>query len=68
LEKILQTREFVVDNAEIVAVALDEYQKGVADFSDYLIASYNRYSDCSHTVTFDKTASNAKFLNLLSGK
>jgi predicted nucleic-acid-binding protein len=68
LKKILQTKEFVVDNADIVWIALGEYQKGEADFSDYLIASYNRYSDCTHTVTFDQIASNAKYFKLLSGK
>lgn len=68
LEKILQTKEFVVDNADIVWIALREYQKGEADFSDYLIASYNQYSDCTHTVTFNQIASKAKYFKLLSGK
>ena len=65
LEKILQTKEFVVDSADIVWIALREYQKGEADFSDYLIASYNRYSECNNTVTFDRIASHAKYFRLL---
>jgi predicted nucleic-acid-binding protein len=68
LEKILQTKEFVVDNADIVWIALREYQKGEADFSDYLIASYNRYSDCTHTATFDQIALKEKFFRTLSYK
>lgn len=66
IEKILQTKEFVIDNADIVWIALREYREGKADFSDYLIANYNRYSDCTHTVTFDRIASNAKFIKILS--
>ena len=66
IEKILQTKEFVIDNADIVWIALREYREGKADFSDYLIASYNKHSDCTHTVTFDRIASNAKFIKILS--
>ena len=68
LERVLQTKEFVVENAEIAWIALKEYEKDKADFSDYLIAVLNRFADCDFTVILDKTASKFKYCQLLSKK
>ena len=66
IEKILQTKEIIVDHADIVWISLKEYQNGEADFSDYLITNYNCYSECGYTITFDRNASSAKNFKLLS--
>ena len=66
LEKILQTKEFIVENAEVAWIALKEYEKAGADFSDYLIAVLNRFADCDYTITFDETAAKFKYFQLPS--
>ena len=65
LEKILQTKEFIFENAEVAWIALKEYEKDEADFSDYLIAVLNRFADCDYSITFDHTASKFKYFQLL---
>jgi predicted nucleic-acid-binding protein len=66
ISKILQTKEFVVENSELVLQAVKEYQKGPADFSDYLIAARNRDADCKYTITLDKAAAKSKYFKLLT--
>ena len=60
LQRILQTKEFIVENADVAWIALKEYEKDDADFSDYLIAVLNRFSGCDFTITLDQTASKFK--------
>jgi predicted nucleic-acid-binding protein len=65
LERVLQTKEFIVENSEVAWIALKEYEKGGADFSDYLIAVSNRFAECGFTVTLDKTAASFKYCRSL---
>jgi predicted nucleic-acid-binding protein len=41
----------MIESSEKVSKALYTYEKGSADYSDYLIALSNQYSDCNHTVS-----------------
>lgn len=54
LEVLLATREFVVQDADLVRRALLDYLEGKGDFTDALIGHRNRRSGCSTTLTFDK--------------
>lgn len=56
LEKILRTRQLQIENLEAAWIALREYQKRGAEFTDSLLATVNRQWGCEHTVTFDKKA------------
>jgi predicted nucleic-acid-binding protein len=54
IEQLLQTKQLLVAQAEIVWHALDDYKKSSADFSDCLLSRINQEAGCSTTVTFDK--------------
>jgi predicted nucleic-acid-binding protein len=56
IKQILSTQEFKVEHAECAWQAVGDFEKGNADFSDYLIGSSNRLQGCEYTVTFDKEA------------
>ncbi len=56
LEKIFRTRQFYIDQSEIVWRALRGYKYEGADFSDHLISHLNIHHGCEYTVTFDKKA------------
>ena len=57
IEALLQTTELRVERPDIVRAALHEFDSGVADFADGLIAADNIASGCQTTFTFDKRAS-----------
>jgi predicted nucleic-acid-binding protein len=65
LDRLLQTRELIVENSENARSALGFYKTGKADFSDYLIATLNHESGCADTATFDKKAGEFKLFILL---
>ncbi len=56
LERILRTSQFVIEGRQAAWAALNKYQKGGADFADYLLATVNCELGCAHTVTLDKKA------------
>lgn len=58
MEQILSTTGIEFENAENIRNALRHYQKGNADFSDYLIAETNRENGSETTYTFDRKAAN----------
>ena len=58
LEKILATRQFVVEKSDLVWRALDDFKGTKADFSDCLIGRANRDQDCRYTASFDKGTKN----------
>ncbi|MEJ2544225.1 MAG: type II toxin-antitoxin system VapC family toxin [Calditrichaceae bacterium] len=66
VEKLLRSSEIVVENSPNIWKALNEYENGNADFSDYLIALSNNNSGCDFTITFDKKASGNKLFKILS--
>ena len=53
LQRLLETRVFVVQDREVVRQALDDFRNGSADFPDYLIGRQNREAGCLDTVTLD---------------
>ena len=56
LEKILQTKQFKIDNLTAVQRALQAYKRHNADFADHLIAEINHANGCQDTISFDKKA------------
>jgi len=56
LENLIQTAEIMVENSEVVWMALEAFKTGPADFSDYLIACFNKQAGCHYTATFDQDA------------
>jgi predicted nucleic-acid-binding protein len=56
LRQILGSIELSVETPPIAWAALDDFEKGNADYSDYLAAHKNKAFGCIHTVTFDKKA------------
>lgn len=55
LQRILDTRQFSVENRDSVRRALDAFVEGRGDFADYLIGERNRRAGCRITATFDQT-------------
>lgn len=51
--------------AEAVALAVDDFERSKAEFSDALIARLARSAGCSRTVTFDRRAAQLSSVELL---
>ena len=64
-EGLLTTRQFQIENTEVVWRALRVFDAGNADFSDALIGQINIYNGCEHTVSFDKKAASLPKFELL---
>jgi len=56
IESLIKTKQFLIERADIVHLALKAYQSGNGDFSDAIIAALCKDRGCSETVTFDKKA------------
>jgi predicted nucleic-acid-binding protein len=54
LRGVLATPPFVVAQRDAVVAALDAYEKGPADLSDYLILELARAEGCTTLLTFDR--------------
>jgi len=65
LQRILDTTQFVVEDRDVVRRAVDEYQRGQGDLSDYLIGWRNREAGCADTVTFDRQLSKSRLFTVL---
>ena len=65
VEKLLQSRELIVEQEELVADALRGFATGSADFADYLIERTGQLAGCIHTFTFDKRAATFAGMRLL---
>ena len=65
LDKIMSTTLFSFDDRELLRGALDEYQQGIGDFSDYLIGRRNSRAGCEQTVTFDRSLGDGPSFSLL---
>jgi predicted nucleic-acid-binding protein len=65
LETLLQSKELLVERAEIVWQALRKFRSSRADFSDCLIERCGHAAECQYTVTFDRNAAAATGLRLL---
>jgi len=53
---LLTTKQFKIESADLVYLALKRYEKGAADFSDAMIALVCEKEKCEKVVTFDKKA------------
>ena len=67
IEQILHTAQLKVHNSQIVWLSLNDFRKGSADFSDYLIGRINLSKECISTITFDKKAGKCQSFQLLKG-
>ena len=56
LDLILHTRQFRIQEREIMRAALNIYRRGTADFADAVIGHGNRAAGCETTYTFDRKA------------
>ena len=65
LKLLLSSIEFEFENHELAFLAVIEYEKAEADFSDILIGLLNRYRNCSVTYSFDQKALKLKYFKKL---
>jgi len=65
IRRILSSPELVMEEDEAVWQALKIYERGVADFADYLLGLLNHRAGASPTVTFDRKAAKESFFELL---
>jgi predicted nucleic-acid-binding protein len=56
LQTLLHTREILLENAEVIAMATQQYIASNADFADCLIERSAKYAKCTCTMTFDSNA------------
>lgn len=55
LEKILVTKQFEIEQKDIVRQAVRDYSQGKGDLADYLIGRINHEHGCDRTATFDRS-------------
>ena len=65
ISQFLTLDQFVVEQSILVEGALRQYEKGNADFADYLIAASAQAAGCSRTVTFDRIAARDAGMELI---
>jgi predicted nucleic-acid-binding protein len=65
LESLLQTKELVLERAELVGQALRSFSAESSDFSDCLIERCADAAGCESTVTFDRLAAGAAGMRLI---
>ena len=66
LAQILRTTEFTVEDGDVAWQALREFENGIADFADCLLAHRNRSRGCSTTYTFDRKAAKGQHFTLVA--
>ena len=54
LQKILETRQFHVEDADLASGALSAFRATRADFADCIIGLRNQSEGCERTATFDR--------------
>ncbi len=67
VERLLRSRELVVQDAEVHYLALRAFQTGAIDYADAVIAESGKRAGCAETVTFDRRASVGGQMRLLEG-
>lgn len=65
IKQLLNTSELSVEAPDEAWAALRDFERGKADYSDYLISHKNKQAGCSETITFDKKAAQHKFFKLI---
>ena len=53
LEKILITKQFEIENKDVVRQAIHDYKAGDGDVADYLIGRFNQDKGCDMTYMLD---------------
>lgn len=66
LTTVLETRLFEIQDRELIQQTIAQYQRGRADFSDFLIGAEHQRAGCSDTVTFDSELAKVDRFSLLS--
>ena len=64
-EGLLQSKEMVIEQTELVSHALRLFAAGSAGLADYLIERTGHSAGCSHTFTFDQKAAASAGMRLL---
>jgi len=68
LDRVLTAAEFEVEDSLLAWRALQEFAKGAADFSDYLIGQVCREYDAAPVVTLDRVAGKGGLFTLLASR
>jgi len=59
IDKLLRSRELIVERAEIVSQALRKFRASRANFADCLIERCGNAAECQYVLTFDRDAAAA---------
>lgn len=62
---LLQSKELLLEDADVVAQALNLFSPGRANFADYVIERSGHSAGCMHTFTFDQQAASSAGMRLL---
>jgi predicted nucleic-acid-binding protein len=65
LEKILITKQFEIEQKDIVRQAVRDYNQGKGDLADYLIGRINHECGCDRTATFDRSLKDMPVFEIL---
>ncbi len=65
LRGLLSADDLRVERSELAWQALNEYERGVADFADYLIGICGKESKATATYTFDRQAAGCTLFKLI---
>lgn len=65
LRRLLSVTDLLVERAELAWLALNLYEKGKADFADYLIALCHQDQGAQATYTFDLRTSDCPLFKLV---
>jgi predicted nucleic-acid-binding protein len=68
IEQILETVQLQVESTTDIAMALNSYRGGQADFADCLLGQVNASAGCVETVTFDRRAARLPGFRLLAAR
>jgi predicted nucleic-acid-binding protein len=66
LQRILRTRELLVERAEIVWGALRLFHGATIEFADCIIATSSSAANCERTMTFDRGAAKKAGMTLIT--
>jgi predicted nucleic-acid-binding protein len=67
LRQILVAEDLRAERSELAWRALNEFERGKADFADYVIALSGKEEKASVTCTFDKRTSGSNLFKVLKG-
>jgi predicted nucleic-acid-binding protein len=66
LRKLLSAQDLAIERSELAWQALNLYEEGAADFSDYVIGLSGRNEGAESTCTFDRRAAKSPLFRLVS--